>query len=171
MTAHETAALAADLVLVDEHDRILLIRRGNDPHLGAWALPGGRVDAGETFHQAAVREAKEETGLDLTNTRLVTVGTYGDPGRDPRGRVVSTVYAARIDRAAAVRAGSDADAIAWLAVDDAFNRYLAFDHERIIGDALERLDDLAGLYAAERGFWASLRYLIRAQINQNRKNR
>jgi 8-oxo-dGTP diphosphatase len=166
---HETAALAADLLLVDERDRILLVRRGNAPHLGAWALPGGRVDTGETFLQAAIREAKEETGLDLTNTRLVTVGTYSDPGRDPRGRVVSTVYAARIDKPAAVTAGSDADAIAWLAVEDAFNRYLAFDHERIIIDALEVLDDHAGLYAAERGFWASFRYMVLSHI-KNRRN-
>jgi 8-oxo-dGTP diphosphatase len=175
MTAHETATLAADLVLVDDRDRVLLIRRGKEPHLGAWALPGGRVDEGETFRQAAIREAKEETGLDLTETRLVTVGTYGDPGRDPRGRVVSTVFAARIDGSADVTAGSDADVIAWLEVDDAFSRYLAFDHERIIGDALERLDEYAGLYAAEKGFWASLRYTFHAgaealtQINRNRK--
>lgn len=168
MTTHETATLAADLVLVDEHDRILLIRRGKNPHLGAWVLPGGRVDAGETFHQAAVREAREETGLDLTHTRLITVGTYGDPGRDPRGRVVSTVYAARIDGSASVTAGSDADAIAWLELGEIFYRYLAFDHERIIGDALEVLDEHAGLYAAEQGFWASLRYLLLSQI-KNRK--
>jgi 8-oxo-dGTP diphosphatase len=155
-STHETATLAVDLVIVDDQDRVLMIRRGSEPCCGAWALPGGRVDTGETFRDAAVREALEETGLDLTGALLATVDTYGDPARDPRGRVVSIVYATRITGPVTVTAGSDADLVAWLHIDDALNnRWLAFDHERILTDGLERLDDLKGVFEPP-GFWDQL---------------
>lgn len=181
MTTHETATLAADLVLVDEHDRVLLIRRGRDPHLGAWALPGGRVDTGETFRAAAIREAREETGIDLTGSLLATVGTYSDPDRDPRGRVVSTAFTTRLTKPVNVVAGNDASYCLWVDANRALDDGLAFDHDQILIDALHRLDDLRGLFEPEkRGFWpallAALRFDTRAgggralsQIAQNRK--
>lgn len=145
---HATAVLAADLVLFDENDSVLLVRRAGGPCFGMWALPGGRVDVGETFLAAAVREAREETGLDLTSINLVEVGIYGDPGRDPRGRVVSVVYTARLT-AAVPRAGSDAAELRWIHHDDALNDGLAFDHAAILADALSLLYD-GGLDATTR---------------------
>jgi 8-oxo-dGTP diphosphatase len=142
MPNHATATLAADLVLFNGYNEVLLARRANDPFAGRWALPGGRVDEGETFLAAAVREAAEETGLDLTNVKLVEVGTYGTPGRDPRGRVVSVAYAAKGSFPAAV-AGSDAAELAWVDPDDALEQGLAFDHATILADALGLLYDHA----------------------------
>lgn len=137
--AHESATLAADLVLFDDQDNVLLARRANNPCFGEWALPGGRVDAGERFYAAAVREAMEETGLDLADVRLIELGVFDDPDRDPRGRVVSIAYTARVTGTA--RAGSDAAELRWVNPDEALKQGLAFDHAAILYRALDRLYD------------------------------
>src|SRR3954454_6983431 len=73
--------------------RVLLIRRKHEPFAGRWALPGGFLDIDEPIEDAARRELKEETGLDVAGAALTFVGVYGDPGRDPRGRTISIAYA------------------------------------------------------------------------------
>lgn len=113
---------------------MLLIRRGQPPFAGAWALPGGFVDYGERTEDAARREAKEETRLDVELTGLL--GVYSDPERDPRHHTVSIAYLARpADPAARRRAqgASDAAAAAWFPLDALPE--LAFDHARILRDA------------------------------------
>ena len=86
------ALLTVDL-LIEGPEGVLLIRRKNQPFKGYWALPGGFVEDGETCEQAAVREAKEETGL---NIELLSINTVlSSPNRDPRGRTVSIVYDAK----------------------------------------------------------------------------
>lgn len=129
MTGPETPKLMVDVVIPDGEGRVLLIRRGSDPFEGSWALPGGFVDVGETVEDAAIREAKEETGLDVEILRLV--GVYSRPNRDPRGHNVSVAFLARAggDPSAA----SDAAEAAFL---DPSSTDLAFDHEIIISDAL-----------------------------------
>jgi 8-oxo-dGTP diphosphatase len=146
MSEHETATLAADVVLFSNtaHGwRTLLIRRGTEPFCGRWAFPGGRVGAGETFRDAAVRELLEETGIDVAH-RLWrdSVGVYDDPERDPRGRVVSVAFMAIFD-AQPTPALSDpgiADAD-WALVDNllADPEALAFDHWSILFDAERKL--------------------------------
>ena len=137
-TAPETARLTADVVVfaeLDEQLHVLLIRRGHDPFAGCWALPGGHVDAGEDTREAARRELAEETGLRLT--ALTCTGVYAETGRDPRGRYVDFAYAARLEVPAAPTAGDDATAARWVPVTEAVNSLrLAFDHDRIIRDAL-----------------------------------
>ena len=131
--------LTVDLVAIardDEGLRVLLVRRGRPPYAGSWALPGGFVEDDEDLAAAARRELAEETGLDLTGVDVVQVGAYGAPGRDPRGRVVSVAYAAVVD-AGAVEGADDADEAAWVRLP--VTEELAFDHERILADALERL--------------------------------
>jgi 8-oxo-dGTP diphosphatase len=117
-----------DVVIGLPGDRVVLVRRGHEP-LG-WALPGGFVDMGETLEAAAVREAKEETGLDVVLTELLYV--YSDPRRDPRRHTVSTVF---LGRAAGEPAGGDdaaeARAFAW----DALPSPVVFDHAEILADA------------------------------------
>jgi 8-oxo-dGTP diphosphatase len=122
--------------VVDEALRVLLIRRGRAPFAGGWALPGGFIEMDEDLEAAARRELSEETGL--RDLYLEQLYTFGDPGRDPRGRVVSVAYYALVDPAGhQLEAASDADAVEWFAVDALPE--LAFDHQVILETALERL--------------------------------
>jgi 8-oxo-dGTP diphosphatase len=127
----KTPALTTDCVIVDAAGRVLLIRRGNPPFKGDYALPGGFVEIGETVEEACRREVLEEVGLTVGDLRLV--GVYSDPARDPRGHTVSVAFLARLTRASAPRAGSDAAAVEW--VVDWRNLTLAFDHGQILADA------------------------------------
>ena len=123
----KTPLVTVDIV-IESGGGIVLIRRRNPP-LG-WALPGGFVDPGESVAQAARREAKEETGLDVELTELL--GVYSDPKRDPRGLfTVSTVF---IGRATGQPAGGDDAADARVFPLDALPADIAFDHPTIIAD-------------------------------------
>ncbi len=119
-----------DGVAVSEEGHILLIRRGSDPYEGYWAPPGGFVEVGETLEETAAREAEEETGLEVEIIRLV--GVYSDPDRDPRGHNVSCAYLARAG-SGELSAATDADETSFL---DPSTVELAFDHQKIIADAL-----------------------------------
>ncbi len=114
----------------------LLIRRGAPPHKGKWAIPGGFVNPAESLDAAARRELEEETGL--SNLYLEQLYTFGEPKRDPRGRVVTVAYFALVpEETAPLRAGDDAAEAAWHPV--AALPDLAFDHADILGYALQRL--------------------------------
>ncbi len=130
----KTPALTTDCVIYDRGGRVLLIRRGNEPFKGAYALPGGFVEIGETVEAACRREMQEEVGIELGALRLV--GVYSDPGRDRRGHTVGVAYLALLPEGASPKAGSDAAAAEWVENWRALN--LAFDHALILEDA-ERL--------------------------------
>jgi 8-oxo-dGTP diphosphatase len=130
MAKPKTPLLAADCVVLDAEDRVLLVRRRNPPFKGRYALPGGFVEIGETVEEGCRRELLEETGLKAG--RLQLVGVYSDPKRDPRGHTCSVVFLARIARAQAT-AGDDAASAEWVA--DWRKAGLAFDHARILADA------------------------------------
>jgi len=115
---------------------IVLVERKNPPP--GWALPGGFVDYGETCENAAVREAKEETGLDVVLTGLL--GVYSDPARDPRGHTMSVVYTAQALDLDKLAAGDDAGKTALFALDAL--PPLAFDHGRIVQDFIAGLTRL-----------------------------
>ncbi|MDP8939051.1 MAG: NUDIX hydrolase [Actinomycetota bacterium] len=129
MAGPETPKIMVDIVVPSEGG-VVLIRRGTDPYEGMWALPGGFVEVGETVENAAVREAKEETNLDVELERLV--GVYSEPDRDPRGHNVSVTFLARI-AGGDPEAATDADEVAILDPSDV---KLAFDHRKILADAL-----------------------------------
>ncbi|WP_338602644.1 NUDIX hydrolase [Saccharopolyspora sp. SCSIO 74807] len=140
MSEITNASLTTDVVLFAERggiDHVLLIRRGWDPFAGCWALPGGYVDAGERFADAARRELREETGLAAEH--LIRVGVYDEPHRDPRGRVISVAYTARLSTMPQARAGDDARDAQWVPVTQALTSPLAFDHTDIVRDALRRI--------------------------------
>jgi ADP-ribose pyrophosphatase YjhB (NUDIX family) len=120
---------AVDLIIEIEGKGLVLIERRNPPP--GWALPGGFVEVGETLEQAAVREAKEETCLDVE--LLGQFHTYSDPKRDPRMHCISTVFVARAT--GAPRAEDDAKSVA-LYPKDQLPAVLAFDHRKILEDFL-----------------------------------
>lgn len=132
-------ALTVDCVVfgLDEDDlKVLLIERALEPFVGQWALPGGFVQMNETLEEAAMRELRDETGL--ARVYLEQLYTYGAIDRDPRDRVVSVAYYALVKLGDhRVQAATDARDAAWFAATDLPT--LAFDHESIVDDALERL--------------------------------
>jgi 8-oxo-dGTP diphosphatase len=133
-----TFAVTVDLVVLTIRQdalAVLLIRRAIPPFLDARALPGGFVRPEEDLGDAAVRELTEETGIAGAG-HLEQLGTYGTPGRDPRGRVVTIAYLALLPGAPPPRAGSDAASAEWVPVSQAAG--LAFDHDRILADGVER---------------------------------
>ena len=129
MAGPETPKLMVDVVIPSD-DGVVLVRRGSEPFEGQWALPGGFVEVGETVRQAAVREAAEETGLAVEVSRLV--GVYSEPDRDPRGHNVSIAFLARV-LGGQMQASTDAAEVEHL---DPATVELAFDHRRIIADAI-----------------------------------
>jgi 8-oxo-dGTP diphosphatase len=135
--------LAVDLVILTLRDtslHVLLVQRGVEPYAGIMALPGGFLrDETEPILTAARRELSEETGLDADTLHLEQFGVYGDPGRDPRGRVVSVAYLAITPRLPDPIFGTDAAGARWTRVDDvlAARLGLAFDHLRVVADGVE----------------------------------
>jgi 8-oxo-dGTP diphosphatase len=125
----ETPKLMVDVVIPSERG-VVLIRRASEPFAGQWALPGGFVELGETVEEAAAREAAEETGLAVEVARLI--GVYSEPERDPRGHNVSVALLVRV-LSGELAAATDASEVSVL---DPSSVELAFDHSRIIDDAL-----------------------------------
>ena len=119
---------------------VVLVRRGEPPFKGRWAIPGGFKRPTETLDEAAARELSEETGVEAASL-IRQFGAYGDPGRDPRMNVVTVTYLAMLRDIGPLVAGTDAAAAALVPVADvlAGRLELAFDHGRIAADALDRL--------------------------------
>src|ERR671915_108112 len=136
-------AVTVDVVILTMSEgmlHVLLVCRGEEPFEGMWAIPGGFKRPGETLDVAAKRELVEETGVDAASL-LTQFGAYGDPERDPRMNVVTVAYLAVIRDVGAVVGGSDAAAAALIPVSDVLEERieLAFDHLRIVRDAVERV--------------------------------
>ncbi len=135
---YQRPAVTVDMVVLapagDGHE-VLLIKRGDDPFKGQWALPGGFMEIDEELEDAAARELEEETGL--KGIALKEIGAFGKVGRDPRGRTVSIVYMAVLPSRSDARAGDDAAEAAWFPLHAAPS--LAFDHNDIIARAQDML--------------------------------
>lgn len=127
------------LTIVGDELQVLLVRRRDDPYRGAWALPGGFKRPDETLAEAAARELHEETGVEAA-TLLSEFGAYGDPGRDPRMNVVSIGFLAVVREIGALAAGTDAESASLFPVADVLGGEveLAFDHDKIVRDAVDR---------------------------------
>ncbi len=136
---YERPSVTVDVVMMSLRQRdlqVLLIKRRAWPYEGMWAIPGGFVNIDESLETAAKRELQEETGVQ--DVYLEQLYTFGDPGRDPRTRVITVVYFALLDsERLQVRAADDAADVGWFSVYDL--PPLAFDHEKILQYSLERL--------------------------------
>ncbi len=138
MSQPPASRVTVDIVIFTIRDHalhVLLVKRKYDPFKGRWAIPGGFVLDDESLDQAARRELREETGV--RDVYLEQLYTFGDPGRDPRGRVVTVAYFALVASDRALEAGTDAADAAWHPADRL--PPLAFDHRRILDYARERL--------------------------------
>jgi len=133
------ASVTVDCVLFgisEEKLKVLLIQRAHEPFAGCWALPGGFMEMDESLEVAALRELEEETGL--SKVYLEQLYTFGDCGRDPRGRTIAVAYFALVQAAEhAAKAADDASAAQWYPIDQLPK--LAFDHPKILDCALQRL--------------------------------
>jgi 8-oxo-dGTP diphosphatase len=136
------------LTILDQDLKVLLIRRKEHPCKGMLALPGGflrvsdGLDQGEGLEAAAHRELAEETGLPDGSVWLKQLGAFGEPGRDPRLRVITVAWYALVqpDLAALVEAGSDAEEAGWHSLVELAREQLAFDHRQILDAAVARLE-------------------------------
>ncbi|MGX2998036.1 NUDIX hydrolase [Streptomyces sp. JNUCC 64] len=138
--AFEPFAVTVDLAVLTVRAgtlHVLLVERGQEPHRGRWALPGGFVLPHESAETAARRELAEETGLSTTGFHLEQLRTYSEPDRDPRMRVVSVAYTALVPGPPEPRGGGDAARARWTPAEHCGP--LAFDHDLILGDARDRI--------------------------------
>lgn len=135
-------AVTVDLLVLTVRDgtfQVLTIRRGEEPFLGHWALPGGFLRPDEDLEAAAARELQEETALTAQQVHLEQLASYGSPDRDPRMRTVTVAYLALAPDLPTPMAGSDAADARWQPVDRLLqDGALAFDHSRILRDGVER---------------------------------
>ena len=155
-TAFPAFAVTVDVVVLTLSEgrlHALLVQRGVPPFEGMWAIPGGFKRPDETLDDAAKRELVEETGVDGARL-LKQFGAYGDPGRDPRMNVVTVGYLAVIRAVGGIVAGTDAAGAALIPVADALDGklQLAFDHARILRDAVERVRIDLGLTGIATAF-------------------
>jgi 8-oxo-dGTP diphosphatase len=127
--------LTADIVIEWADGSIVLVKRKNDPYKGFWALPGGMMDGEETIAQTAIRETKEETGLDVRLAKII--GVYSKPGRDPRGRYISVAFLAH-PMSGTLESGSDSAEV--VLTKDFHDLTLAFDHAQILSDYVSMTD-------------------------------
>ncbi len=143
-SAYPPVAVTVDLVVLTiRDDRLvaLTVRRGEPPFRGRLALPGGFIRPAEGLSQAAARELAEETGVSADGVHLEQLASYGDPGRDPRMRVVTVAYLALAPGLPLPRPGTDAAEAAWIPAAELLASppaALAFDHHQILTEGVER---------------------------------
>lgn len=127
-------AVTADCIVFNREGSsisVLLIKRKNEPFKDCWAFPGGFINIDESAEDAAVRELKEETGLEISNIKQLKA--YSNPGRDPRERVITIAFIAE-SRKREVKGGDDAKEAGWFDISNLPS--LAFDHYNILQDAI-----------------------------------
>ncbi|MBZ9570041.1 NUDIX hydrolase [Methanobrevibacter sp. TMH8] len=147
MSEYKKPSVTVDIIIFNEDnndkieknnkDEFILIKRKNEPFKNYWAIPGGFVDYGETVENAAIREAKEETGIDVKLKKLI--GVYSDPKRDPRGHTITIVYLA-IGDFNQMKASSDAACANIFSFNTIMSMKIAFDHKKILNDVFKEIN-------------------------------
>lgn len=124
--------IAGDAIIIED-GRILLIKRGTEPGKGMWAVPGGRIEEDETIEQCAIRECKEEAGIDIRIVKLV--GIYSDPARDPIRKIIAAAFLCRVAGGILKPQQGEIDDVRWFKLEKLPR--LAFDHGKMVEDALK----------------------------------
>ena len=137
MSYHKKPSLTVDIFIFNDKKEFILIKRKYNPYKDCWAFPGGFVDYGETTEDAAVREAKEETSIDVDLQNQFKV--YSNPLRDPRGHTITVVYLAK-GNMNDMKADDDAKGIEIFSYEDLKDMNLAFDHKQILEDIFNSLN-------------------------------
>ena len=127
----KTITLTVDPIIITGDTKLILVKRSFDPYRNHWAFPGGIVEYGETVERAAIREAKEETGLDVRIKRLL--GVYSDPKRDPRGHYVSVCFLCE-PVGGTLKTSQETKEVKAFTKDDLLSVKLAFDHRKILAE-------------------------------------
>lgn len=140
---HPRPSVTVDSVVLHyrpQNLKILFIKRNGDPFKGCWALPGGFLDMDEAPEEGVKRELKEETGLEVEE--VLQIGAFGNPNRDPRGRVISICFLTvlKSESVDGIEAASDASDARWFNIHE-LPEELAFDHDEIIGQTLKVLKE------------------------------
>ena len=134
MSKYKNPAITVDMIIFNNQNELVLIKRKNNPYKNYWALPGGFIEYNEEAEHAAIREAKEETNLDIELKKLI--GVYSKADRDPRGHTITIAYTAII-KEGILKSNSDAKDTMFINVNKINDIDLAFDHEKIIKDSLK----------------------------------
>ena len=156
---HKNLAPAVDfLISKDDNSKILLVRRKNDPFKGMLSIPSGFINEGETAEEAMIREAKEETSLDVEP--IAILGVYSDPQRDPRMHTISVTFITRIVRGNE-DANDDTAALQWVNIEDELegliqSRQIAFDHSKILNNYRQWIQSVRGsVDSTNLTFWST----------------
>lgn len=143
MKKYDNPSVTVDIIvcsIIEDDLKVLLIKRKFSPFKHSWAIPGGFVEKSENLEEAAIRELREETGIEQ-EVYLEQLKTYGNPDRDPRKRVITVVYFSLMSyqllETNKIKAEDDAEDFEWFSLRNLPK--LAFDHEQILKDLLERL--------------------------------
>ena len=123
--------ITVDAIILVDKESIVLIKRKNQPYKDCWAIPGGFVELGETLENAVMREAKEETGLEIKPLKILNI--YSDPNRDPRGHTITVAFFCE-KIGGTLKADSDAKDIKIVNINSIKMADLAFDHSKILTD-------------------------------------
>lgn len=129
MSISKTITLTVDPIIITSDKKLILVKRAFDPYKDDWAFPGGIVEYGETVESAAIREAKEETGLDVRIERLL--GVYSDPKRDPRGHFVSVCFLCE-PVGGTLKTSEETKEVKAFTKEELLSLKLAFDHKKIL---------------------------------------
>jgi 8-oxo-dGTP diphosphatase len=141
---YEMPAITTDMVVIRKQPlqtEVLLIKRGNEPYKGWWALPGGFANKNERLIDCAIRELQEETTIVVPKESVRIVGTFDEPGRDPRGWTITSAYTVEVPKDTQADAQDDADGYKWVPLSEIItNNNLAFDHYDIICSACRTIE-------------------------------
>ena len=161
MTEYKTPSVTADIFIFDEEINFILVKRKNNPFRYYWALPGGFVEYGESVENGAIREAKEETNIDVRPKDLV--GVYSDPDRDPRGHTITVAFTATGDMSK-MKADTDAKEVKIFSAEKLDEINIAFDHDKIIRDCRYIMEELNGILSRMWSNVTSKRWYTKMQF-------